>query len=101
MAGRVLRQPVPLWLVLVGLAVVGVILLTDVLSKASVDLGPALDGAVDAKLSLTVCNEVVDRRQLNPRTAELAVEEGLRGLGVAVAEASLTRVDCGPEAPEG
>jgi hypothetical protein len=99
--GRILRQRVPLWLVLVGAVVVVIVLLTDLLAADRVDLGPAVDGAVNAELSLTVCNEVVDRRQFNPRTAELAAEDGLLGLGVEQVKVALARVDCGPEAPEG
>ncbi len=97
--GRLLKIRIPLSLVLVGLVLIGAFLLASLLSRDPVDLGPSIDGAVDAQLSLTVCNEVVDQRGFNPRTAELDAESGLRDLGVKQAKVVLARIDCGPDAP--
>ncbi len=81
------------------MVVAGILLLGSLLSRDSVDLGPGIDGAVDAQLSLTVCNEVVDQRGFNPRTAEIDAERGLRDLGVKQAKVALARIDCGPDSP--
>ena len=69
------------------------------LSQEEVELGRGVDGAVDASVSLTICNETVDRRRINPRTAELELQEGLQEAGVRQANVRVTRVDCGADAP--
>ncbi len=95
---RLLLRRMPVWLgiLLVVLVAAGAFAL---FVSTSVSLGPAVDGAVDVNASLTVCNETVDRRGVNPRTAELDFEEGLKELGAKAADARITRVDCGPQAP--
>lgn len=98
LGGRVLRARMPAWLaavlVLATLITFSVVLLT----RDSVDLGPAVDGARDARVSLTICNEIVDRREINPRTAELDFENALKDLGARSADVVIDRVDCGPSA---
>ena len=96
---RLVKARVPLPLVLIGVVVAVILLLGSLLSRESVDLGPGVDGAVDAQLSLTVCNEVVDQRGFNPRTAEIDAERGLRDLGVKQVKVALARIDCGPDTP--
>lgn len=95
---RILRARMPVWvtalLVLATVVTFTVVLLT----RDSVDLGPAVDGARDARVSLTICNEIVDRRDINPRTAELDFENALKDLGARNADAVVERVDCGPSA---
>ncbi len=98
-ARRVLTFRVPLWVVLVMLFVVAGLLLALVLSRDELDLGEGVDGAVEASVSLTLCNETVDRRGINPRTAELDFQEGLKDAGAKEASVTVTRIDCGPEAP--
>jgi xanthosine utilization system XapX-like protein len=94
---RLLALRIPVWLALAVVGLVGVFVAGLLLVRDPVDLGPAVDGATEASISLTVCNETVDRRHINPRTAELDLEEGLEELGVQQAEAMLTRIDCGPD----
>lgn len=98
-ARRMLTVRLPLWSVLVMLFVVAGLFLALLLSQDEVDLGPGVDGAVEASVSLTLCNETVDRRGINPRTAELDLQEGLRDAGAKEASVTVNRVDCGPEAP--
>ncbi len=99
-AARVLTFRLPLWLVLVALFVVAGLFLLMLLSQDEVDLGPGVDGAVEASVSLTLCNETVDRRGINPRTAELELQEGLEDAGAKQVSVEVNRVDCGPEAPQ-
>ncbi len=98
-ARRVLTLRLPLWSVLVMLLVVTGLFLALLLSQDEVELGEGVDGAVEASVSLTLCNETVDRRGINPRTAELDLQEGLRDAGVQEASVTVNRIDCGPEAP--
>ncbi len=95
---RLLRLRMPVWLgvLLVVLVAAGAVAL---FVSRSVSLGPGVDGAVEVDASLTVCNETVDRRRINPRTAELDFEEGLRELGAKEADVRITRIDCGRQAP--
>lgn len=98
-ARRVFTFRVPVWLVLVMLFVVTGLFLALLFSQDEVDLGQGVDGAVEASVSLTLCNETVDRRGINPRTAELDMQEGLREAGVKEASVTVTRIECGAEAP--
>ncbi len=95
---RLLRLRMPVWLGLLLIVMVAAGAVALFVSR-SVSLGPGVDGAVEVDASLTVCNETVDRRNINPRTAELDFEEGLRELGAKAADARITRIDCGPQAP--
>ncbi len=95
---RILRARMPVWLA--ALLVLGTVITFSVvlLTRDSVDLGPAVDGARDARVSLTICNEIVDRREINPRTAELDFENALNDLGARNTDVVIDRVDCGPSA---
>lgn len=97
---RLLALRIPVWTALALLGLVGVLVGALLLSRDPVDLGPAVDGATEASISVTVCNETVDRRHINPRTAELDLEKGLEALGVQQAQATLTRIDCKPDDPQ-
>jgi hypothetical protein len=97
---RLLTLRVPVWSALAVLGLAGLVVAALLFARDPVDLGPAVDGAVEASVSLTICNETVDRRHINPRTAELDLEKGLEALGVRQAEATLTRIDCGPDGPQ-
>lgn len=95
---RLLRIRVPAWLAV--LLVVGVAVAAAALFVSrSVSLGRAVDGARDVQASLTICNETVDRRDINPRQAELDFENGLRELGAKEAKVRVDRIDCGEDAP--
>ncbi len=98
-AGRVLTFRLPLWLVLAMLCAVAAVFLVVLLSQDEVELGPGVDGAVDASVSLTLCNETVDRRGINPRAAELELQEGLQEAGAKQVSVKVNRIDCGPDAP--
>ncbi len=89
---------VPAWLALAVAVLVAALFTLLLVSEERVDLGSAVDGAVEASVSLTICNETVDRRQMNPRVAELAFEEGLEDLGVKQANVVVMRIDCGADA---
>lgn len=95
---RLLRLRMPVWLGILLVVLVAAGALALFISE-SVSLGSGVDGAVEVNTSLTVCNETVDRRRINPRAAELDFEEGLRELGAKAADVRITRVDCGPQAP--
>lgn len=99
MARRLLTLQIPLSYVLLVAALVGAVFVVVLVAREPVDLGRAVDDAVEASVSLSVCNETVDRREINPRTAELDLQEGLEDLGVKQAKVTLTRLDCGPDGP--
>lgn len=98
-ARRVLGFRIPLWSALVAVGVVLAAFTVLLLARPRVDLGRAIDGAVGAEVALTICNETVDRRGINPRTAELDFQEGLEELGARDVKVTVTRMDCGPDAP--
>ena len=98
-ARRMLTHRIPVWSALVLSALIAGSFLVLLLARDPVDLGRAVDDAVEASVSITVCNETVDRRDMNPRTAELDLQEGLEDAGIKQADVTVTRVDCGPDAP--
>jgi len=93
---RVLTTRVPAWVTIVLVAAAAAGFGIVVATRTSVDLGPALNDAREATVSLTICNEIVDRRKINPRAAELAFESGLRQAGVEEPDVAIERIDCGP-----
>ncbi len=93
---RVLTTRVPVWVTILLVAAAATGFGIFLATRTSVDLGPALAGAREAKVSLTICNEIVDRRKMNPRAAELAFESGLRKAGVEEPDVDIARIDCGP-----
>ncbi len=96
--GWLLRARMPVWLAVALLMVVAVTFTVVMLTRDEVDLGPAVDGATNARVALTVCNEIVDSREINPRAAELRLERALTDLGARQADVVIDRIDCGPEA---
>lgn len=88
----------PAWLAVLLVVAVAAVAVAVFVSR-SVSLGRAVDGARDVQASLTICNETVDRRQINPRQAELDFENGLRELGAKEANVRVERIDCGEQAP--
>ena len=95
---RLLRVRMPAWLAVPLVVAVAAVAVAVFVSR-SVSLGRAVDGARDVQASLTICNETVDRRQINPRQAELDFENGLRELGAKEANVRVERIDCGEQAP--
>ena len=100
--GRVLRARMPVWLAALLVLVTAIAFTIALVTRDTVDLGPAIDGATDARVSLTICNEIVDERDINPRAAELQFAEALRDLGARNVDVVIDRIDCGPSvtAPE-
>lgn len=96
---KVLGARVPVLSALAALVLVAVLFTVVLLTREDVDLGGAVDGAVEASVTLTICNETVDRRGINPRTAELDFQEGLEDLGVRNANVTVNRINCGPDSP--
>lgn len=72
---RLLTLKIPLAYVLLVAALVGAVFVVVLVAREPVDLGRAVDDAVEAAVWLTVCNETVDRREINPRTAELDLQK--------------------------
>ena len=97
---RVLSARVPVWVLLVAL-VVAVILagLLVVEARSGVHLPPAVGAAQDVDVRMTLCNADVDRLELNPRTAELDLEDVLRSEGARAANVVVEREDC-PTTPQ-
>ena len=102
MGRRVMSVRVPLWSALAMVIVVAGLFAVMLFSRDSVDLGEAVDGATEASVTLTICNETVDRRGINPRDAELEFQQGLEDLGANQADVKVNRIDCGADtdAPE-
>lgn len=91
-----LTRRVPLWALLAAVVVVAAVLGAVVVleRRASVDLGPAVGVAERVEVEMTLCNEEVDRLELNPRRAELDLEEVLREEGATAAQVRVERRDC-------
>jgi hypothetical protein len=98
---RVLTARVPLWALLLVVVVAVAVLAVVVATRSSVDLGAAVDGARNVQVSMTICNEIVDAREVNPREAELDFEAGLKSRGAREANVTVDRIDCGPETTVG
>lgn len=98
---RALTVRVPLWVLLVVLAVAAAVAAVVVATRPSVELGDAVDGARNVQVSVTICNQIVDARGINPREAELDFEAGLKDLGAQKVDVVVDRVDCGPETTPG
>lgn len=93
--GRVLGARVPLWLLLAVVAAGGLVFAVSALASDEVELGPAVTRAERVEAEILLCNEVVDAEAMNPRQAELDLQDALRDLGAAEAKARIERRDCG------
>jgi len=62
-------------------------------------LGPALRDARETKVSLTICNEIIDGRKVNPPRRSVGIRVGLRQAGVKDPDVAIERIDCGPAGP--
>lgn len=95
-APRLLARRIPLWAALAAVAAVAV-LLTSLLAlqlRSSVELGPAVGVAERIEVDMTLCNQEVDRLEINPRRAELDLEDVLREEGAGTADVRVERRDC-------
>src|SRR2546421_2403793 len=92
------RVRTPLWLTLALVLAVAVIFLFLLAGKSSVSVGPAVKGAQNVDVTVTICNEVIDQNKVDPRRAELDFEKALTNLGAERAHVRVTRLDC-PGAP--
>lgn len=94
--GRALSRRVPVWLVIGAVVVVagslGLALFIE--RRSSVELGPAVGSAERIEVQMTLCNRDVDRLDLNPRHAELDLEDVLRQEGARNADVRVDRRDC-------
>lgn len=100
-AGRVLQARVPVWALLALLLAVAVAFGALLLQAGSgVELGPAVATARDVEVRITLCNADVDRLEINPRAAELDLEETLVEEGASDADVIVNRLDC-PRVPVG
>ena len=93
---RLATARVPAWALVVTLVVVaaglGVVILQQRMD--AVELGPAVAGAEHVEVRLTICNSEVDRRGINPRQAELDLEDVLTDEGAEGARVRVERRDC-------
>ncbi len=93
---RVLSARVPVWVLMVSLLAVagtlGALLLVE--ARSTVDLAPAVGVAQRIDVRMTLCNGDVDRLKLNPRRAELDLEDVLRSEGSRMANVVVQREDC-------
>lgn len=87
---------VPVWTLLLAVVVIGLGLGAVVLQQrmSSVDFGPAVAGAEEVEVRIVMCNAEVDRRGINPRSAELDLEDTLTDEGAEEAEVRVERRDC-------
>lgn len=103
-AQRILTTKVPAWVVAAAVLVVAAVLgaLIAIERSSSVELGPAIGGAQRVEVRLDICNGEVDRRAINPRQAELDLQETLIDEGAEEARVRVERHDCpGDETGEG
>lgn len=93
---RVLTTKVPLWLLLAAAAAIAMTLSTMLVvqQQTEIELGPAVGAAESVEVRITICNAEIDRLRINPRTAELDLEELLTGEGAAGADVTVDRRDC-------
>jgi hypothetical protein len=96
LARRVLTRAVPLWALLAAVVVVAVAftVVLAVRAASEVRLGPAVGVAQELDVRLLLCNADVDRVSINPRQAELDLEEVLRDEGAKAVTVRLERRDC-------
>ena len=91
-----LTRPIPVWAALAAVAAVAAVLgvALAVARASSVELGPAIETAEWVEVDVTLCNEDVDRLDLNPRHAELDLEGVLRTEGARAVDVRVERRDC-------
>lgn len=95
---RVLGARVPLWILLAVVAAGGVLVAVLTLTSDEVALGPAVTRAERVEVEILLCNEVVDAEGMNPRQAELDLQDELREIGAGEAKVRIDRRDCGSDA---
>lgn len=99
--GRFLALRVPLWALLaVTVAVAAIMAVMMVIQQQSaIDLNPVVGAAEEIDMEVTVCNHEVDRLELNPRAAELDLEDLFTDQGAGAADVRVERRDC-PRPPQ-
>ena len=88
------RVRVPLWATMAIAAGVMLLFLFLLAGRSTVDVGPAVNGAENVDVAITICNHIVDERRINPRQAELDFEKALKDLGAKRSKATVSRLDC-------
>ncbi len=76
---------VPLWLLAAVVVAVGITFGVVLVLQAgsAVRLGPAVGVAENVEVTMTLCNRDVDRKGINPRTADVELERVLKEEGAA------------------
>jgi hypothetical protein len=93
---RIARFSVPLWAVLATVVALLVLFAVVWFQRDTTQLGPAVRDAESITVEMTICNETVDDRGINPRAAELELEKLFENdEGVGEAKVSIERRDCG------
>lgn len=102
-ARRVLTAAIPVWALLAAVAVVAAAFSVALIvqSRSAVHLGPAVGASQTVDVRLVLCNRDVDRLRLNPRTAELDLEQVMRDQGAQAVDVVLERRDCPTPTPAG
>lgn len=92
----------PVWMAALALVIVVLGLGAVILQQrmGAVELGPAVGGAERVEVRLVICNAEVDRAQINPRQAELDLQDTFTDEGADEATVRVDRQDC-PEDESG
>lgn len=93
---RALTAKVPLWLLLAVAAVVAMTLsiLLVVQQQSAIELDPVIGAAEQVDMTILVCNSEIDRLRVNPRAAELDLENLFSEEGSGVVDVVVDRRDC-------
>lgn len=93
---RVLSARVPLWTLLIAVGAVALALGSVIVMQRmnATSLGPAVAGAQDVEVRMVICNAEVDRRGINPRAEELALQDTFTDHGADRAQVRVERIDC-------
>lgn len=93
-ARGLLAKRVPLWSLLVAVLVVSLAGLTFALARDIPDFGNAVPNSERVDVLVRMCNHEVDAHDVNPRRAELDLEQELRSRGAKKASVAVERTDC-------
>ena len=93
-ARRLLTSRVPLWSLVLAIVVVGGAGLAFAVARDIPSFGDAVTNSESVDVVVRMCNRQVDANDVNPRRAELDLEDELRSRGAGKASVTVQRRDC-------
>jgi hypothetical protein len=92
--GRIMTKRLPLWTLLAAVLVAAAVGIGAYVARDVPDFGPAVRHSERVEVVVHICNDQVDAQQINPRAAELKLQDELRNRGAADASVTVERRDC-------